>query len=193
MVYDTLASCVRTLFIRGMIRWHNALWLGTQGTSPFVNVRKCRSEWSSKSLERKRSRVLDCLCAWVAWVCGVVALSLFPSFFLSFFIYLSPYYFFLSLFFIYISPYYIFSLFFSKLGLTPSWNKDTPWRVGTCSETLSDFPHTWTFVWRSSVQCWDLFLSVFQLQRVSKCSVDAVLMFSGIICPLFFLIVTWNG
>ena len=36
MVCDTLASYVRTLFIRGMIRWHNALWLGKQGTPPFV-------------------------------------------------------------------------------------------------------------------------------------------------------------
>ena len=125
MVCDTLASCVRTLFIRGMIRWHNALWLGTQGTSPFVHVSKCWSEWSSKGLERKRSRVLDCLCAWAAWVCGAMALphsfllpfSLFLfSLFIFFFFYLS-----LSLFL-----FLFLSFFLNKLGLTPSWNKDTP-------------------------------------------------------------------
>jgi len=99
MVCDTLASCVRTLFIRGMIRWHNALWLGTQGTSPFVHVSKCRSEWSSKGLERKRSRVLDCLCAWAAWVCGAMALP--HSFLLPFSLFLfSLFLFFLLLFFI---------------------------------------------------------------------------------------------
>jgi hypothetical protein len=37
-----------------------------------------------------------------------------------------------------------------------------------CSEALSDFPHTWTFVWKSSVQCRGLLSSVFKLQRASK-------------------------
>ena len=42
------------------------------------------SEWSSKGLERKRSRVLHCLCAWAAWVWSHGSPSLFPSSFLSF-------------------------------------------------------------------------------------------------------------
>jgi hypothetical protein len=56
--------------------------------------------------------------------------------------------------------------------------------AGTWSGMLYDSPHTWTFVWKSSVQCRGLLLSVFPLQRASKCSADAVLMFSGIVCPL---------
>ena len=126
MVCDTLASCVRTLFIRGMIHWHNALWLGTQGTSPFVHVSRCRSEWSSRGLERKRCSILDCLCAWAAWVCGAMALP--HSFLLPFSLFLFSL--FLFFFFFYLSPFFSFPLFFyfflSKLGLTPSWNKDTP-------------------------------------------------------------------
>jgi len=111
MVCDTLASCVRTLFNRGMIRWHNALWLGMQGTSPFVNVSKCWSEWSSKGLERKRSRVLDCLCAWAAWVCGAMALP--HSFLLPFSLFLfSLFLFFL---FCYLSPFFLSFPLFSPL------------------------------------------------------------------------------
>ena len=133
MVCDTPALCVRTLFIRGMICWHNALWLRAQGTSPFVHVSKCQSQWSSKGLERKRSSVLDCLCAWAVWVCGAMALphsfllpfslfffSLFLSFFFSLFLFLS-----LSLFF-YLFLFFSSLFFLRKLGLTPSWNKDTP-------------------------------------------------------------------
>ena len=135
MVYDTPASCVRTLFIRGMIHWHNALWLGTQGTSPFVHVSRCRSEWSSKGLERKRSRVLDCLCAWAAWVWNHGSPSLFPSSFLSF------------------SFLFYFSLYFFKQARADTFLKQG-YSFGClelCSEMLSDFPHTWIFVWKSSV------------------------------------------
>ena len=136
MACDTPALCVRTLFIRGMICWHNALWLRAQGTSPFVHVSRCRSEWSSRGLERKRYSILDCLCAWAAWVCGAIALphsfllpfSLF--FFLSFFFFLLFFLFFSLSFFISLPFFFVFlslfSFFLSKLGLTPSWNKDTP-------------------------------------------------------------------
>jgi hypothetical protein len=39
----------------GVIRWHNALGLEAQNTSPFIHASKCQLEWSSKGLERKRS------------------------------------------------------------------------------------------------------------------------------------------
>ena len=129
MVCDTLASCVWTLFIRGMICWHNALWLRAQGTSPFVHVSKCQSQWSSKGLERKRSSVLDCLCAWAVWVCGAMALP--HSFLLPFSLFLFSLFLFFHLF-LSLSPFFsffsshFFLFFLSKLGLTPSWNKDTP-------------------------------------------------------------------
>ena len=90
------------------------------------------------------------------------------------------------------------SLFFSLFFLSHSFSQASQgwhllvtmillWMAGTCSKTLSDFPHTWTFVWKSSVQCQGLLLSVFPLQRASKCSADAVLMFSDIVCPLKWL------
>ena len=138
-------------------------------------------------LGKEEEQPLDCLCAWAAWVCGAMALSHTLSFFLT--LSLFSFIFFLLSFFN-LSPYFSLS-FLSKVRLTPSWNKDTPldgWNL-----TLSDFPHTWTFVWKSSVQYWGLLLSVFQLQRASKCSADAVLIFLGIAYPLFFLIFTWNG
>ena len=170
-----------------------------------------RVEWSSKSLERKWSiflivcvrELLECVelgpngdlcegCRLSPTLSFFLSLSFFFSlflyFFFSLFLFLS-----LSLFYLSFPLFFHLSFFLSKLGLTPSWNKDTPWRVGTCSETLSDFPHTWTFVWKSSVQCRGLLSSVFQLRRASKCSADADLMFSGIVCPSFFLIVIWNG
>jgi hypothetical protein len=34
----------------GMIRWHNALGLPVQNTSPFVDASKCQSEWSYANL-----------------------------------------------------------------------------------------------------------------------------------------------
>ena len=91
------------------------------------------------------------------------------------------------------------SLFFTSLFFQASqgWHllkrRILLWMAGTWNVTLCDFPHTWTFLWKSSVQCRGLLLSVFPLQRASKCSANAVLMFSGIVCPMFFLIVTWNG
>ena len=115
------------------------------------------------------------LCAWAAWVCGAMALSLFPSSFLSFF----P-----------LSFFYFFEQARSDTFLKQGYSFGC---LELCSETLNDFPHTWTFVWKSSVQCRGLLSSVFQLQRASKCSADVVLMFSSIVYPLFFLIVPWNG
>jgi hypothetical protein len=68
----THALRVGTMFLGGMICWHNAVGLETQSTSPFVHVSKCQSEWSSKSLERKRSIPLVCMRARAARVklCG---------------------------------------------------------------------------------------------------------------------------
>jgi hypothetical protein len=57
----THTSCVRTMFLGGMIRWHNAVGLEMQSTSLFVHASKCQSKWSSKSLERKRSIPLACM------------------------------------------------------------------------------------------------------------------------------------
>ena len=108
--------------------------------------------------------LLECVEPWLS-----LTLSFFLSlFFFSLSVFFSSSFFSLSLFF-FLFLFFPPLFFLSKLGLTPSLNKDTPWRVGTCSETLSDFPHTWTFVWRSSVQCRGLLSSVFQLRRAPKC------------------------
>ena len=95
MICGTLASCVGTMFIGGLICWHNALCLGTQGASPFVHVRKCRSKWSNKGLERKRSSLLivcvhgllECVEPWLSLTLSFfLALSLFLIFLLFFFL-----------------------------------------------------------------------------------------------------------
>ena len=103
----------------------------------------------STRVEQQRPRKeedhpLDCICAWAGWVklCGARTewsfmwrlpsrSSLFPSSFLSFSLFFKSLSFFLFLFlFFYLSPLFSFFLtshfFSSKLGLTPSWNKDTP-------------------------------------------------------------------
>jgi hypothetical protein len=49
----THAPCVVTMFLGGMVCWHNVLGLETQNTSPLVHVSKCPSEWIRKGLERK--------------------------------------------------------------------------------------------------------------------------------------------
>ena len=103
----------------------------------FVLVSMCQSEWSSKRLERKRSRLLI-ICVHV-WSHGSLSLSLFPSSFLFFLIYFFSLCY---LYFLYISLSFFPLFFLSKPGLTPSWNKDTPLVAGTCSKTLSDFHHT---------------------------------------------------
>ena len=84
--------------------------IGAQGTSPFVQVSKCRSECSSKGLERKRSSLLivcvhELLESVEPWLS--LSLSLFPSSFLSFFSFYNFFLFFISLL--------IFSLFFFSL------------------------------------------------------------------------------
>ena len=116
---------------------------------------------------------LDCLCLLAAWVCGArtgwsfmcrlpalshsfllpfslsFSLSLFFLFSFSFFISLSFFSFFLPLF------------FSSKPGLTPSWNKDTPLDGWNLKHDAMRFPPHLDFVWKSSVQCRGLLLSVF--------------------------------
>jgi len=115
--------------------------------------------------------------------------SLFPSSFLSF-SFLSLYFFlFLSLS---LSFFISFPLFFFEQARSNAFLKQR-YSFGClelCNEALTDFLHTLTFVCKSSVQCRGLLSSVFQLQRASKCSADVDLIFLGIVCPLFFLIVT---
>ena len=99
--------------------------------------------------------LLECVEPWLS-----LTLSFFLSLFSSF---LS---FFLSSFFISLPFFLSFFLFFEQA------RSDTFLKQGysfgcleLCSETLSDFPHTWTFVWKSSVQCRGFLSSVFQLRR----------------------------
>ena len=161
------------------------------GMSPFcmwaiANLSRVAKAWKGRGVASWLFVCMSCLSVW-----GHGSLSLFPSSLLSLSLSLSLFLFFLLFFFMYLSPYIFLSFSWSKSGLTPSWNKDTlldGWNL-----TLNDFPDTWTFVWKSSVQCRGLLSSVFQLRRASKCSADADLMFSGIVCPSFFLIVIWNG
>ena len=102
--------------------WYSCLMNGNN-----ASWRLDRSEWSSKGLEKKRSSLLICVCVLLKCVESWLSHSFLLFFSLFFLIYLSPYYFVFSLCFSYISLLIIiFSLFLSKLGLTPSWNKDTP-------------------------------------------------------------------
>ena len=157
------------------------------GTSPFciwasANLSRVAKAWKGRGTASWLFVCMSCLSVW-----SHGSLSLFPSSLLS----LSLFLFFYSSFLCISLLIFFLSLFWSKSGLTPSWYKDTlldGWNL-----TLSDFPDTWTFVWKSSAQCWGLLSSVFPLWRASKCSVDAVHMFLGIVCLWLFLILTWNG
>ena len=120
-------------------------------------------------LGKEVKHFLDCMRAWAACVCGArtkwsfvwrlpalshsfllpfslsFSLSLFFSLFFSFLFFL----FFISLSFLY---FFFTSIFFQA---SQGWHlletRILLWMVGTCSVTLCDFPHTWTFVWKSSV------------------------------------------
>ena len=175
MACDTPASCVGTMLLGGLINLSGAAkaWKGRGVASWFV-----------------------CVCCLSVWSHGSLTLS---SFFSHFFFYFFPHIslsllFFLSLFFIYLSPYYYFFSFFEqarpdtflKHGYSFGW-LELAARCSVISPTLG-------LLCESQVcNNGGLLLSVFQVQRVSKCSADAVLKFSGIVCPLFFLIITWNG
>ena len=96
------------------------------------------SEWSSKGLERKRSRVLHCLCAWAAWVCWAMALP--HSFLLPFSLFFFSL--FLFVFFFYLSPFFSFFFFeqarsdtFLKQGYSFGW-LELAARRSTISPTL---------------------------------------------------------
>ena len=84
----------------------------------------------------------------------------------------------------------LFSLFFySKIKLTSSSSF-------LCMELLGFSPSSPTLGLLCKSQVCNVgvsFLSVFHHQRSSRYVVDAALMFSGIVCPLFFLILTWKG
>ena len=142
-------------------------WKGSEAFSWLYACVSCLSVWSQDRMEFY-VKVAGCL-------------PLFPSSFLSFVFSLFIFLFFISL------PFFHLSFFQASQGWHLLKTRILLWMAGTWSVTLCDFPHTWIFVWKSSVQCRGLLLSVFPLQRASKCSVDAALMFSGIICPLKWL------
>jgi len=158
-------------------------WKGSEAFSWLYACVSCLSVWSQDRME--------------FYVKVVGSLLLFPSSFFSFVFSLFIFFTFLFFYFFYISLllFFFFSPLFlsSKPRLTPSWNKDTPLDGWNLKRDAMRFPPHLDFVWKSSVQCRGLLLSVFPFQRASKCSYDAVLMFSDIVCPLFFLIVTWHG
>ena len=157
-------------------------------------------QWGSKGLGRKRGiflivcvrELLECVEPRPDGVlCEGCRLSPTLSFFLTLFHFLSLYFFLFSFFiFLYLSPFFLF-FYLSFFQASQGWHllktRILLWMARTWSVTLCDFPHTWTFVWKLSVQCQGLLLSVFPLQRASKCSADAVLMFSDIVCPLKWL------
>ena len=170
---------------------------------------KWQSKWSSEGLERKRCN-LWIVCVYQLLECvelgpdGVLRedwLSLTLSFFLSLF-FLSFFHllfslFFASLFFfnfLYLSPFLFFLfylLFFLEQARVDTFLKQwysLVWLelAARCS-VIS--PHTWTFVWNGR----GLLSSVFQHQRSSMYTIDAAPMFSSIVHPRLFLILTWNG
>jgi len=113
---------------------------------------------------KEAKHFLDCMHAWAAWVCGartgwsfmwrLSALS--HSFLLPFSLLFSLSLFFFSLFlFFYISLLFFFFFYLSFFQASQGWHlletRILLWMAGTCSVTLCDFPHTWTFVWKSSV------------------------------------------
>jgi len=153
-------------------------WKGSEAFSWLYACVSCLSVWSQDRME------------FYVKVAG--SLPLFPSSFLSFCFSLFIFFFsllFFSFYFLYLSP-----LFFSsKPGLTPSWNKNTPLDGWNLQRDAMRLPPHLDFCVKVKCVMSGLLLSVFPLQRASKCSADAVLMFAGIVCPLFFLIVTWNG
>ena len=131
---------------------------------------------------------MSCLSVW-----SYGSLSLFPSSFLSLFS--------LSLFFLYLSPCVsFFSLFFhltlffsSKPGLTSSCNNDTPLDGWNLQQDAQRFPPHLDFCVKVKCAMSGSPFECVLLQRASKCSADAVHMFSGIVCLRLFLILTWNG
>jgi len=130
-------------------------------------------EWGSKGLERKRSillivcmrELLECVEPGPDGVlCEGCRLSPTLSFFLSLFCFLSLFFSFLFFYFFISLSFFSFFLplfFSSKPGLTPSWNKDTPWDGWNLKHDAMRFPPHLDFVWKSSVQCRGLLLSVF--------------------------------
>jgi hypothetical protein len=122
-----------------------------------------------------------------------LSLSLFPSSILSlFYIYIYIYSPFFIHFLIFLLVFFL-SLIFKqakvdtlKQGYTFGW-------LEHAARRSANFPHTWTFLWKSCVQCSGLLFKCVPLQGASKCTADAVLMFFGFICHLFFLIVAWNS
>ena len=116
------------------------------------------------------------------------SLPLFPSSFLSFIFSVFIFFFFS---FLYLSPFFSFfsPLFFFQAS--QGWHlletRILLWLAGICSKTLSDFPHTWTFMCKSRVQYRGLLSSVFHHQRASKCTSDAAPMFLGVVCPRLFV------
>ena len=151
---------------------------------------------------------LDCMRAWAACVCGartkwsfvwrLPALS--HSFLLPFFLFLSLYFFFFSLFFFYIFFYisllffFFFTSFFMqarteiflKQEYSFGWLELAAWRYAI-SPTL-------VLLCESQVCNVEVLFWVCSHSKEHQ-SVQLMqsFMFSGIICPLFFLIVTWNG
>ena len=114
---------------------------------------------------KEAKHFIDCMHVWAAWVCGArtewsfvwrlpapshsLLLPFSLSFSLSLFFYFLFLFFFISLSF--------FSFFFTSIFFQASqgWHlletRILFWMAGTCSVTQCDFPHTWTFVWKSSV------------------------------------------
>ena len=107
------------------------------------------------------------------------------SFFFSFFIY---HFLFSSSFLAFFTFFHFFqlSLFYSKIELTSSSSF-------LCMEILVFSPSSPTLGILCKSQVCNIgvsFLSVFYHKRSSRYVVDAALMFLGIVCPLFFLILT---
>ena len=110
-----LTACMKDGFLRIVTMMPCdtlALCVGTMLLGSLINLSGAAKAWKG----RRAASWFVCVCCLSVWSHGSLTLSFLFSLFFYFFIYLSPYYFFL-----FFSP-----LFFSKLGLTPSWNKDTP-------------------------------------------------------------------
>jgi len=96
-----------------------------------------------------------------------------------------------------VGEYLVFlSLFSLSLSFTYSKIELTSSSSFLCKELLGFLPSSPTIglLCKSQVCIVGVsFFSVFHHQRSSRYVVDAALMFSGIVCPLFFLILTWKG
>ena len=140
------------------------------------------SIWVEQQMLGKEDEQPNDLCGWATWVCGAMALSLFPSSFLS--LLFSPFVFFFS--FLFLRSLSLSLSFkqdradtFLKQGYSFGWLELEAWRYAI-SPTLGLCVTAKCAMSGSPFEC-------IPLQRASKCSVDAVLMFSGIVCPLKWL------